>query len=343
MGGLSISLVMAATLVAAPTLAQSKVEQPIPVTPMAPEAKAYLDDAIAIFRKSHINGAKADWPSITAKAFAAAAGAKTTSDTYPAIELIIKELGEKHTVFWDPDTAKANATGAASGSASAPILALAEVDKFADGVGVIRLYGFMGSEELGRQYADYARSRINWLRSEGVCRFILDLRNNTGGVVYPMLSALSPLLDDGVLGIFDYADGRRTYWGLKNGEGVETADIIPASTARKGEVLPVAVLIGPRTLSSGEFTAMSFRGRPNTRFFGLASGGYVTSNDPFKLSDGATIIMTDSWGTDRTGKRYVEALQPDEITSFGGPTIEAAKGWLSRQPCPSDLKISGKH
>jgi hypothetical protein len=302
---------------------------------MAAEAKFYLDQAISLFRKSHINSAKVDWPAVTAKAYATAAGAKTKADTYPAIELIIRELGEKHTVFWDPDTATANATGVAAGSAAAPILALAEVDKLANGMGLIRLYGFAGSDDLGRRYVDYGRSRIARLRAEGVCRFILDLRNHTGGNMYPMLSALSLLLDDGVLGIFDYADGRRTYWGLRDGQGIETAEVILPSATRKAETFPVAVLIGPRTASSGEFTAMSFKGRANTRFFGMASAGYVTSNDPFKLSDGATIIMTDSWGSDRTGKRYTDAIVPDETMGYGGPTIDAAKAWLRRQPCLS--------
>jgi hypothetical protein len=37
---------------------------------------------------------------------------------------------------------------------------------------------------------------------------------------------------------------------------------------------PVAVLIGEGTISAGEFTTISFRGRPNTRFFGKPSRGF---------------------------------------------------------------------
>lgn len=342
MRGLGISMLAALNLLATPTSARYQPDPAVSAAPIAPEAKSYLDQAISLFQKSHINGATADWPTLTAKAYAAAAGAKKPSDTYPAIQLIIKELGEKHTFFMDPDTASANATGAAAGSAPAPVFALAEADKLANGVGVIRLYGFAGSDELGRQYADYGRNRIARLRAKGVCRFILDLRNNTGGNMYPMLSALSPLLDDGILGTFDYADGRRTYWGLRDGQGIETPDVITASAARKAETLPVAVIIGPRTASSGEYTAMAFKGRANTRFFGLASAGYVTANDPFKLSDGATILITDSWGSDRTGKKYVDAIEPDETKGFGGPTIDAANGWLMRQPCPSGPIVGNK-
>ena len=330
-----VPLIVACAFMAQPANAQHDASSTLSDRAMKPVAKVYLDQAIAMFRKSHINGAKADWPTLTAKAYAAVAGAKTESDTYPAIQLIIKELGEKHTMFLNPDTATAETTGVATGAAAAPILALAEVDKFADGIGVVRLYGFAGSDELAKQYAEYGRSRISNLRANGVCRFILDLRNNTGGNMYPMLTAVSPLLDDGILGSFDYADGRRTYWGLRYGQGIESADAIPSSEARNAETFPVAVVIGPRTASSGEFTAMSFKGRRNTRFFGMPTAGYVTANDPFKLSDGAMIIMTDAWGSDRTGKKYVDVVQPDETRGYGGPTIDSAKEWLMRQPCPS--------
>ena len=336
MRSLGISLIMASAFLATPTLAQSKPDQPLSATPLAPEAKVYIDEAIALFRKSHINGSKADWPSITTKAYAAAAGAKTTADTYPAIQLIIKELGEKHTVFYDPDAAKAQSTGISRGTATAPILALAEGAKLANGVGLVKLYGFQGPEDWATKYAEYGRATIAKMQAQGVCRFILDLRQNSGGNMYPMLSALSPLLDDGVLGKFEYADGHTTYWGLKGGKGLESTDPIPDAVAKKAAQMPVAVVLGPRTGSSGEFTAMSFKGRANTRFFGSSTAGYVTANDPMNLSDGAMITMTDGWGIDRTGKKYVDMVEPDESTPYGGPTMDAATEWLLAQPCAAD-------
>jgi C-terminal processing protease CtpA/Prc len=200
-------------------------------------------------------------------------------------------------------------------------------------VGLVRLYGFQGPDAWARQYVDHGRSRIAGLQTEGVCRFILDLRSNGGGNMYPMLSALSPLLDDGNLGRFEYADGHMTYWGLKGGDALETNAAFANVAPKKAATLPVAVLLGTRTASSGEFTAMSFKGRANTRFFGSPTGGYVTGNDPMTLSDGAVIVMTDGWGVDRTGKKYVDVVLPDEDTGYGGPTLDAAIDWLMHQDC----------
>jgi C-terminal processing protease CtpA/Prc len=302
---------------------------------MSPEAKAYLDKAIALFREQHINSSKMDWPALTEKAYAAAAGAKTSADTYPAIRLIIQALGEKHTNFMEPDRARADTTGKVSGNVQPPPLLLPEGLRLANGIGVIRLYGFMGSPEQGKAYADAGQAKIAQLKAAGVCRFVLDLRFDQGGNMYPMLTAVSGLLGDGLLGTFEDAHGKLSPWLLKNGVATEGEDMAATAAKSSPPMLPVAVLIGPMTMSSGEYTAMSFEGRANTRFFGAPSGGYVTANHVVPLSDGAAIVMTSAWGRDRTGRKYTDRIDPDENTGGGGTAMDAAVKWLSAQPCPS--------
>src|SRR5205823_6162975 len=139
-----VMIIAAAAALSGPAASAQVTAPPGPaVNAMTAEAKAYLDHAIALFRQQHINASKMDWGALTAKAYAAAAGAKTTAETYPAIRLVIKELGEKHTFFLDSDQANAGSTGKASGSASAPVLLLPEAVRLANGIGVVRLYGFM--------------------------------------------------------------------------------------------------------------------------------------------------------------------------------------------------------
>ena len=76
---------------------------------------------------------------------------------------------------------------------------------------------------------------------------------------------------------------------------------------------PVAVLTGVNTASSGEVIVVAFRGRPNTRSFGLYTTGLSTANRGFHLSDGAVINLTTSVYADRTGQTYGERIHPDEI------------------------------
>ena len=336
----SVMFALAAAALATPASVVSATAQSSAPAPISPEAKEYLDRAIALFREQHINSAKMDWPALTQKAYAAAAGARTTADTYPAIRLIIKELGEKHTLFVDPDHAKADATGKPSGNALPPPLLLPEAMRLANGIGVIRLYAFMGSPEQGKLYAAAGHEKVDRLKASGVCKFVLDLRQNSGGNMYPMLTAISGLLGDGVLGTFEDAHGNLSHWLLKDGQAIAAADdpsmLVKAVSGQASP--PVAVLVGPMTTSSGEYTAISFEGRPNSRLFGAPTGGFVTANHVVPLSDGAAIVMTVAWGLDRTGKKYVDRIEPDENTGSGGQAFDAAVKWLSAQRCPSKAR-----
>ena len=307
---------------------------------MTPAARAYLDHSIELFRQMHINASKMNWPELREEAYRAASGAKTTADTYPAIRLIIRKLGEKHTSLADPDQAKAWNTGQPSGRAAPVAFRPPEAQRLANGVGVIRLFDFMGSPPEAQTYAQAGEREVAVLKERGVCRFVVDLRSDQGGNMYPMITAVSGLLDDGVLGTFEDAAGHSSHWILK--DGVVTTSVASDAQAPNPprNRFPVAVLIGPSTASAGEFTAMSFKGRPVTSFFGAPSAGWITANIPVRLSDGAVILMTSGWGVDRTGKKYVDSIVPDQAAGPDQAGIAAAAGWLLRQPCP---KTAGAH
>jgi C-terminal processing protease CtpA/Prc len=332
-------LAVAAAVVAPAAIAIGASQITVPA-PMSSQAKSYLDQAISLFRAEHINSSKMDWPALNRDAYAAAANAQTTADTYPAIRFIIKKLGEKHTFFLEPDRAKAAMTGKPSGNVSAPPFQPPQALRLPNGIGVITLHEFTGSPEQGQLYARTGQTEIGRLKMEGACKFVVDLRPDEGGNMYPMLTAVSGLLGDGVLGTFENAHKQFTPWILVNGRATvgATSDAPPATVRPNSEAVPVAVLIGPSTASAGEFTAMSFEGRPTTRFFGAPSAGYVTANEPMPLSDGAVIVMTGGWGIDRRGKMYTDAMQPDENTGAGAAAMDAAVRWLSAQPCPLAAK-----
>jgi carboxyl-terminal processing protease len=96
--------------------------------------------------------------------------------------------------------------------------------------------------------------------------------------------------------------------------------------------LPVAVLISGQTASSGEAIAVAFRGRDETRFFGAPTFGISTANRVYALADGAMIVLTVAVFADRAGVAYGGALPPDEVTTAGTATIDAAAVWLMTQP-----------
>lgn len=113
------------------------------------------------------------------------------------------------------------------------------------------------------------------------CGWIVDLRQDSGGSMVPMLAGLRPLLGDESLGGFRDADGQVTSFAASN-----ALDRTPPRGPEL-EHAAVAVLLGPHTASSGEVVAVAFRGRANTRSFGQPTAGGSTGNTGFALPTAA--------------------------------------------------------
>ena len=102
--------------------------------------------------------------------------------------------------------------------------------------------------------------------------------------------------------------------------------------------MPVVVLIGGGTGSSGEFLAMSFKGRKHTVFLGSPTAGYVTSIEGLPIGK-AYLYLSTGYGMDRNGIIYTDAITPD-ITDDGidqfnnianDPKIKKAMQWILKQ------------
>lgn len=147
--------------------------------------------------------------------------------------------------------------------------------------------------------------------------WIVDLRFNTGGNSTPMLLALYDLLGDnvvwGTLGI-----DKRLINSTKLNKGVyDQGEKKSAYIKPKGELIDkskVAVLIGGLTASSGEVTALAFKGRLNTIFIGEKTLGKTTSNMVVTLPFDAIMPMSTGYDCDRNGN-YYKQIPPDIIIS----------------------------
>ncbi len=145
--------------------------------------------------------------------------------------------------------------------------------------------------------------------------------------MWPMLGALRPLLG-APMGSMRDRDGRLQAWS----SAPEARDM--------GELehQPVAVLTGPRTASSGEAVVVAFRGRLDTRSFGLPTAGRSTSNSTFDLPDGSRLLLTTAVMIDRTGAAYGGRIAPDvridSAKTAEDGALAAAQAWLrGRKTC----------
>lgn len=307
-----------------------------PQGPPAPEAAAYLDQAVALLQAHHINSAKADWPTLTAQAHAEIAGARTAEDTYPAIRHLIAGLGVRHSFFMPPPTqaqveaaAKAGPSGVVAGMEMPTSVLL-------DGrVGVVRLPGLEtfspGGPERARTYPRILRAALQRLDQAPLCGWIVDLRGDIGGNMWPMLAGLDPLLGASPFGFFSKGESREPW--QRTPQGIFPVSLPPGPPAPPAFTLrhasaPLAILIGPGTASSGEMTALALIGRPGVRTFGTNSAGFLSGNVVLPLPDGAHLAITEVLVHDRTGKDYPETIQPDVPAA---DAQQAAAAWIERQ------------
>lgn len=294
--------------------------------PLTPEAKAELDAALSIARKQALHTATLAWPDIEPRVRALAGGAARPADVYPAIQYLLARLEDHHSLFMTPVEMKdANLSGAENPPP--------DVRALADGVGYVKVPGFWGADQdATRRYTARAHEAIAQTMKSAPCGWIVDLREDWGGNMLPMLAGLKPFLGDAPLGRFDGPTGTTAPWRAGDRVGLE-----PPAALAVLESAWVSVLTGPETGSSGEMVAVSFRGRPRTRSFGQPTAGVPTANNPFELPDGATMMMTTGVSVDRTGRRYGGKIAPDELQPSPSddpdgkgkdPARDAAIAWL---------------
>jgi carboxyl-terminal processing protease len=175
--------------------------------------------------------------------------------------------------------------------------------------------------------------------------WIVDVRGNGGGNMWPMLAGIGAVLGEADLGKFVSADGGSEVWFYKAGQagsrGAGGKEEIAAEIKQPPFALPelawVALVFDRGTGSSGEAIAISFAGRARERSFGEHTAGFSTSNDRYALPDGAALFLCTGIEVDRTGKLYPEGLSPDvEVPApatrpqeENDAALQAAMRWLA--------------
>ncbi len=321
----------------------SSTASPTSVLDLSPEALAYLDEALNIMQEHSLNREQIDWERLRGRARSRAMGASAPEDTYIAIQFALKDLGDHHSHFMTPVQVAELEEGAVSLSRPDPNGKLLE-----EGLGYIMLPGFAGLGDAANEYATQIQDIIGEINAEGPCGWVVDLRQNTGGSMWPMLAGIGPILGEGQVGAFVSPDGEPVSWTYAEGQAWEGDSLQSAVVGAAYELghpsPPVAVLTGPRTSSSGEAIAVAFRGRPNTRSFGLATMGLSTANESYELSDGAWIFLAVSVFADRSGQLYGGTITPDEVVGKEEEelTLQTAVDWLMEQAACADRSIEGR-
>lgn len=305
-------------------------EIPFSQKPASKQALKYIDEFKKIIKKNSIFREKVDWTAMEANLQKVSKGMESIDDTAPALQYMMKtlrEAGDSHSFIESKTTVDKKNT-------SNPVAKEPESKLLSGDIGYIKVPGFSSvNKTVGNSFADKIQQMIEKLDTENKIKgWIVDLRTNTGGNMYPMIAGLGPLIGDGTLGYF--TDGeKKTAWKYKNGKTSYTKITKPYHL--KNDNNRIAVLIGPSTASSGEATTISFIGKTNVKTFGTPTAGLTSANDGFKLSDGKMLLLASSYEMDRTGKNYTGKIQPDELVepsknSEVDHQIQSASQWISK-------------
>jgi hypothetical protein len=323
------------------------ITESISFDPATVTAEAYLDSAIDSIESQSIMRDRVDWATVRREAheqLGEDAEGGGFWQAHRALDLVMAWLkvagGDAHNYVIGPGAAsELFASGPNVGPSSGLSL---------DGVGYVAIPGFGGDQQQAEQFTDEMLAIIDEEAKDASCGWIIDLRWNTGGNMYPMIYGLAPLLQPGTVMSFRNVignefklvfeeDGSFTYAGMPQPEGAVPSD--PEMSRQ-----PVAVLVSQTTVSAGEATALALASRDFTRFFGEPTGAMATAPVFVPLIDGAMVAVAAAWMTGPNGAIYPNGISPDVSVSSSStlllmekdPAVVAAMDWLTRHPACAD-------
>ena len=311
-----------------------------PPPPKAP----LLREAIAVLSTQALSGERVDWQAVLARLESDLPQTPSIEDERAAIHAAVALLGDAHARYFEPPPVATSPPSALPEStppapAPAPVVPTLPEGLLLDGaIAYLLVPGCMTSDPAEQlNFTRRLREVIATLEDSAPRGWILDLRLNGGGNVWPMLLGLQPLLGDGEqagsigpegeyrLG----CDRARAWLRAPDGKLIEQLADVPRSLSAPspglGPRVRIAVLLGGWTMSSGELIALAFHGKPDTRSFGEATAGLTTATQDFPLRDGSRLNLPISWLSDAAGWAPRGPIHPDAPAPFGAwPTAEDA-------------------
>ena len=117
------------------------------------------------------------------------------------------------------------------------------------------------------------------LESKGMTGLIIDLRDNTGGLVASSVKILDTLMPEGVYGTQVFKDGSKVELTGTNADAVN---------------VPVVLLVNENTASSAEIMTAAMKDLGKAKIVGTKTFGKGITQKIEKLSDGSGLVYTDA-------------------------------------------------
>ena len=286
------------------------------------DADSVVAEVIETAKASALNGARPNWRTVEAEAYALAEASPGEAGRTAAIRHVLGALKDGHSTYRPP--------GASPSPDSTAVhrmpVAVATVGD--GGIAHLVINAWSGGNDAIIAASRSVREALNTALSNERCGLVLEISSNSGGNMWPMMGGIAPLYDEGTLLTFEARSGSTQVVDVRDGALRMNESIFPAVALEPVSERPahIAVIIGPRTASSGEILALAFRGQANVRFFGQPTAGVTTGNRSIRLSNGGLLALTTSRIRDRSGHVQQGSIEPDVPSA---QPADEAEAWLS--------------
>lgn len=168
-------------------------------------------------------------------------------------------------------------------------------EKLQDGVGLIKINGFATGDD------EFFKTVLENLIVSGCEKFVLDVRNNSGGNIETISRMLDFLLPD--VELFTITDKS----GAKN-TVISDMNSVP---------YPLAVLVNEGTVGGAEVFAAALSNSDRVSLFGTRTYGKATTQSVFALSSGGAVSISTTIYTPGNGKSFENTgVEPHAIVEL---------------------------
>ncbi|KAJ6809825.1 carboxyl-terminal-processing peptidase 2, chloroplastic [Iris pallida] len=139
--------------------------------------------------------------------------------------------------------------------------------------------GYIKLTTFNQNASGAVRDAIQALRNNGVKAFVLDLRNNSGGLFPEGIETAKIWLDKGVIVYICDSRGVRDIYEVQEGDAVAASE-------------PLIVLVNKGTASASEILAGALKDNKRAVLYGEPTFGKGKIQSVFELSDGSGLAIT---------------------------------------------------
>lgn len=297
------------------------------------DVKAMLDSVLLRTEQTSMYISTINWDSVKKAVYQKAEHAKSIQDLKPAFEALLNGLRDHHGkiinakdysyLAWFSDFKNKRHPDKRTFDKEVWKIVNDTALKFEyqllDGnIGYLKIVGIGPNVDIEAE-SRKIRDAVIELDNKKADKWIVDLRYNAGGNMHPMMAGIAPLIGNGLVGSLVNLNKEKLFdWEIKESNfiyGGYQAVTLPGKPDFKMRP-KIAVLTSRWTASSGELVATTLKGRPDTRFFGEATGGYTTNDGWDIISNEVILVISTGVYCDREGNSYEINLPVDEEFVF---------------------------